>query len=277
MADTAVAITAGTGTNIDTRTEATNGNHRQVVVLGDPATNAGVAPVDATSGLSVNVTNASLTVASHAVTNAGTFAVQNTAATPAGTNIVGKVGIDQTTDGTTNLVAAKQSGTWTFQPGNTANTTPWLAKLSDGTNAVAVKAASTAPVATDPAIVVALSPNGLNANGRTTPANSAPMVLASQTSQFVAASATATQLGSTGATGDWLDGILIIPATTAAGAVSVLWDGTNTRQIFAGGGTTALTTLIPFYVPFGAISGNSGGFKITTGANVSVICFGNFT
>lgn len=55
MADTAVEITAGTGTNIDTRTEATNGNHRQVVVLGDPATNAGVAPVDATAGLKVDL------------------------------------------------------------------------------------------------------------------------------------------------------------------------------------------------------------------------------
>lgn len=76
MADSAVEITAGTGTNVDTRTEATNGNHRQVMVIGDPSTNAGVAPVDATNGLSVNVTNASLTVASHAVTNAGTFAVQ---------------------------------------------------------------------------------------------------------------------------------------------------------------------------------------------------------
>lgn len=55
MADTAVAITSGTGTNIDTRTEATNGNHRQVVVLGDPSTNAGVAPVDATAGLKVDL------------------------------------------------------------------------------------------------------------------------------------------------------------------------------------------------------------------------------
>src|SRR5262245_25352221 len=55
MADTAVAITAGSGTNIDTRTEATNGNHRQVMVLGDPSTNAGVAPVDATNGLAVDV------------------------------------------------------------------------------------------------------------------------------------------------------------------------------------------------------------------------------
>jgi hypothetical protein len=76
MADSAVAVTAGSGTNIDTRTEGTNGNHRQVVVIGDPATNAGVAAVDATNGLSVNVTNASLTVAAHHVTNAGTFAVQ---------------------------------------------------------------------------------------------------------------------------------------------------------------------------------------------------------
>lgn len=55
MADTAIAITAGTGTNVDTRTEATNGNHRQVVVLGDPSTNAGVAPVDATKGLAVDL------------------------------------------------------------------------------------------------------------------------------------------------------------------------------------------------------------------------------
>lgn len=55
MADSAVAITAGSGTNMDTRTEGTNGNHRQVIVIGDPATNAGVAPVDATAGLKVDL------------------------------------------------------------------------------------------------------------------------------------------------------------------------------------------------------------------------------
>lgn len=55
MADTAVAITAGVGTNIDTRTEATNSNHRQVIVIGDPSVNAGVAPVDVTTGLVVNI------------------------------------------------------------------------------------------------------------------------------------------------------------------------------------------------------------------------------
>lgn len=56
MADTFVSITAGTGTNIDTFTEATNGNHRQCVVVGDPSTTAGVAPVSAANGLAVDVT-----------------------------------------------------------------------------------------------------------------------------------------------------------------------------------------------------------------------------
>ena len=46
-----------------------------------------------------------------------------------------KVSISQTT--TDNDVDAIQSGTWTVQPGNTQNTVPWLAKLHDGTNALA--------------------------------------------------------------------------------------------------------------------------------------------
>lgn len=112
MADTAVAITAGSGTNIDTRTEATNGNHRQVVVIGDPSLNAGVA---------------------------------------------------------------------------------------------AVKDASTAPAATDPALVVAISPNSVNANGQATMANSAPVVISSNQSYptgmspraFVAAFTTLTRPANT--------------------------------------------------------------------------------
>jgi hypothetical protein len=63
MADSFIQIAAdSTGKKLDTRTEGTNTEHRQVVVLGDPATNTGVAPVDATNGLSVNVTNSALTV-----------------------------------------------------------------------------------------------------------------------------------------------------------------------------------------------------------------------
>lgn len=49
----------------------------------------------------------------------------------------------------------------------------------DGTAKATVKAASTAPVATDPALVVAISPNTQNANGQATMANSTPVVMAS--------------------------------------------------------------------------------------------------
>jgi hypothetical protein len=65
----------------------------------------------------------------------------------------------------TGTVAATQSGTWTVQPGNTANTTPWLAKLHDGTTAFKVAPASTAPIATDPAVIVSLSPNSAGIMG----------------------------------------------------------------------------------------------------------------
>jgi hypothetical protein len=90
MADSAVAITAGTGTNIDTRTEGTNSNHRQVIVIGDPATNAGVAPVDATAGLKVDLG------ADNDVTVSGTV----TANLAAGTNNIGDVDVLSIVPGT---------------------------------------------------------------------------------------------------------------------------------------------------------------------------------
>jgi hypothetical protein len=55
-------------------------------------------------------------------------------------------------------------------------------KIWDGTNTAAVKAANTAPATADPALVVAISPNSVNANGQATMANSAPVVLASNQS-----------------------------------------------------------------------------------------------
>lgn len=57
MSDSFVQLPAdGSGKKIDTRIEGTNSEHRQVFVIGDPGTNAGVAPVDATFGLSSDVT-----------------------------------------------------------------------------------------------------------------------------------------------------------------------------------------------------------------------------
>lgn len=93
--------------------------------------------------------------------------------------------------------------------------------------------------------------------------------------ETVAASATAQVMGGSGALGDHLEGILIIPGVAACGLVSVL-DGSTTIFTFPGGGTTALPTLAPIPVPFGVCS-QSGPWKITTGANVTVIAFGAFT
>lgn len=57
MADSNVQLSPdSTGKKMDTRTEATNSEHRQVMVIGDPSVNAGVAPVDATKGLAVDLT-----------------------------------------------------------------------------------------------------------------------------------------------------------------------------------------------------------------------------
>ena len=93
--------------------------------------------------------------------------------------------------------------------------------------------------------------------------------------ETVAASQTAQVLGATGATGDYLAGLLIIPAVAACGAVTLL-DGSTSITIFVGGGTTALPNVSPFYVPLGLYS-VTGAWKITTGASVSVIGVGNFT
>lgn len=68
----------------------------------------------------------------------------------------------------------------TLQAAAAAASTALFTKVTDGTNTAAVKAASTAPVASDPALVVAMSPNTQNANGRASAANSTPVVLANE-------------------------------------------------------------------------------------------------
>lgn len=98
--------------------------------------------------------------------------------------------------------------------------------------------------------------------------------LVGQEYETVAASQTAQVLGATGATGDLINGVLIIPATTSPGNVLLL-DNATSITIFAGG-ASSVTTLIPFFVPLG-IRSVSGAWKLTTGANVSAIGVGDFT
>ncbi len=92
--------------------------------------------------------------------------------------------------------------------------------------------------------------------------------------ETVAAGQTAQVLGPTGAVGDYIRGILIIPGTTSPGAIALLDDSTSIT-IFTGG-ATSVSNLVPFFIPLGLISVN-GAWKLTTGSNVSCIAIGDFT
>jgi hypothetical protein len=92
------------------------------------------------------VTQATAANLNATVVGTGTFAVQVSAALPAGTNVIGHVIVDSgtiTTVSTVTVVSAVTAITnalpvgtnsiGTVQPGNTPNTTPWLANQSDPT------------------------------------------------------------------------------------------------------------------------------------------------
>lgn len=93
--------------------------------------------------------------------------------------------------------------------------------------------------------------------------------------ETVAASQTDQTLGTTGATGDFLAGVLIVPGTTSPGAVSIK-DGAGSAITIFTGGASSVSNLVPFMVPLGMYS-TGGAWKVTTGANVTCIGIGRFT
>lgn len=92
--------------------------------------------------------------------------------------------------------------------------------------------------------------------------------------ETVAGSQTAQVLGPTGALGDFISGVLVIPATTSPGNVLLL-DNATSITVFTGG-ASSVSNLVPFFINLGMYS-VSGAWKLTTGANVSCIGIGNFT
>src|SRR5215217_2406319 len=61
--------------------------------------------------------------------------------------------------------------------------------------------------------------------------------------ETVAASATDQALGATGATGDYLSGVLVVPATTSPGAVSIK-DGAGSAITVFTGGASSVSNLV---------------------------------
>ena len=91
------------------------------------------------------------------------------------------------------------------------------------------------------------------------------------TYETVAASQTAQVLGLVGNKGDLLERIIIIPATTSPGLVTIL-DGSTSIPVMVAG----TTTIAPIVVELNMYS-VSGAWSVTTGTNVSVIAVGKFT
>lgn len=171
---------------------------------------------------------------------------------PAGSALIGKVGIDQTTPGTTNAVSA----------------TNFPSSVSTGTGAQG---------ASSPRVTVATD-QATNA-GAALVKGGVGTVNGGSFYQAVAASQTATVLqSSTGAAGDYLSHCVIYPTSTSPGSVTV-FDNTNTAAnsaILFAGGASSTSNLTPIAVPVGAVSVN-GAWKVTTGSAVSVVCYGKFS
>lgn len=88
----------------------------------------------------------------------------------------------------------------------------------------------------------------------------------------VAAGQTGAALGTAGTKGDVVIHVLVKPATTSPGAVTLI-DGSTSIVIYPGGTVADVT---PVDIPWGTASA-SGAWTITTGSNVSVVVFGCFT
>lgn len=253
MADN-VAVSAGTGTTIaaDEVIDGTLGTVKvQYVKIMDGTLDGTAKAIVGVNGLKVDtsgvtspISAAALPLPAGAAANTTLTTIQATVAGVVGNNTFVRDGVTGALVDFSATSPVTQSGTWTVQIGNTPNTT---AIKVDGS-------AVTQPVSGTVSITD----------------------LSQAEYETVAAGQTDQALGATGATGDYLSGLLIIPATAAAGAVSIKDGSGSAVTVFAGGGTTALPTLAPIPVPLG-IKSTGGAWKVTTGANVSAIGIGNFT
>ena len=94
----------------------------------------------------------------------------------------------------------------------------------------------------------------------------------------VAASQTDQILGPAGKKDDVLIRLVIVPATTSPGNV-LIQDGNGTEITVFTGGASSVADLTPIVIELGARCRNATtpGWKITTGANVSVLAVGSFS
>lgn len=160
-----------------------------------------------------------------------------------------------------------------------SNAQAWWTRIGDATNGpAAVKAASTAPAATDPALVVSISPNSVNANGQATMANSAPVVVASNQSAIPVSGAvnvTPTTCSGTIATGGTAQNAITAGATLHGFTIAnidtseVLW--INFIGTAAASGTDSFPLAPATATTFAALSSYTTPVGAGYNTNLSVI------
>lgn len=134
-----------------------------------PGTGANVETIEQGGTGTTNGTTASGNATLHfaatpAFVSAGMLIADTTAPTviPANTTVLSFTGT--TVVMSANATGAGVGGTDTIIFSAQRQVVAAFSKITDGTNIAAVKPASTAPLATDPAVVVSISPNSINAN-----------------------------------------------------------------------------------------------------------------
>jgi len=98
-------------------------------------------------------------------------------------------------------------------------------------------------------------------------------IAANQAAQALTPTVPSTSKTGVGNAGDYLSGLLIVPATTGPGTVSIQDGSGSAINVFVSG---TLPSTASFFVPIMACSVN-GAWSVTTGANVSVIATGQFS
>lgn len=88
-------------------------------------------------------------------------------------------------------------------------------------------------------------------------------------------SATAVANKGSGAKGDFLREIWVVPTSVSPGAVTVTDNDGTAITVFAGG-TNSVSTLHPFQAAWAGGRSRRGAWKIATGANLSIVAFGQF-
>lgn len=272
----------GVGTSTQNSTTVANGHLGLAQFNTTPTTitsgNMSPLQLDNAGNLLVNI-KAGAGSGGTALADEATFTQGTTSVTPIGcfftssvTNLTtGQAGVARCTNDRTQLVTvanANANGSAT-----SANSSPVVIASDQAAVPVKGNAANGAAVSGNPNLVA--GSDGTNARTIATDAVGNQKVISGASAyETVAASQTAQALGATGATGDYLSHCVVTPGTTSPGVVTIL-DNATTIVAFPGG-ASSVSNLVPFTIPMAAVS-VSGAWKITTGANVTVVCVGRFT